>query len=90
MFEQLAATLKKTRRTIVFTEGEDARILDAARAVSPSNRPTTIRSAALKASCSTPESITGTAKEISLGRSLPSLKSISWARFTAKPRTECF
>ena len=30
MFEQLAATLKKTRRTIVFTEGEDARILDAA------------------------------------------------------------
>ena len=30
MFEQLAATLKKNRRTIVFTEGEDARILDAA------------------------------------------------------------
>ena len=30
MFEQLAATLKKTRRTIVFTEGEDTRILDAA------------------------------------------------------------
>ncbi len=30
MFEQLAATLKKNRRTIVFTEGEDPRILDAA------------------------------------------------------------
>ena len=57
----------------------------AARSVSPSNRPTTIRSAALKASCSTPESMTGTAKAMSLGRSLPRLKSISWARFTERP-----
>ena len=29
MFEQLSAALKKTKRTIVFTEGEDARILEA-------------------------------------------------------------
>lgn len=30
MFEKLLDALKKTRRTIVFTEGPDARILEAA------------------------------------------------------------
>ncbi len=30
MFDKLIETLKATKRTIVFTEGEDARILEAA------------------------------------------------------------